>query len=142
MTRPIKFLLLFVLASLPVYSQGPTVEEVLESRIHGDPNGDVEVDGQVLFSQIELPQFYTNRNYEPAWTDQKNTADLLESIESSYDEGLDPEDYHYQRIGFLRMTARRETVAKSPNEQPPILKLTQPNQAAHLGLYPTKQRPP
>ncbi len=101
MTRPIKFLLLFVLASLPVYSQGPTVEEVLESRIHGDPNGDVEVDGQVLFSQIELPQFYTNRNYEPAWTDQKNTADLLESIESSYDEGLDPEDYHYQRIQNL-----------------------------------------
>ena len=55
----------------------------------------------MLFSQIELPQFYTNRNYERAWTDKKNTADLLESIESSYDEGLDPEDYHYQRIQNL-----------------------------------------
>ena len=101
MTRLYFILLLLVFISSPVNSQEPTVSEILESRIHGDPNKGVTVNGQVLFSQIEVPQFYTNRNYELAWTHKKNIKDLLESIESAYDEGLDPEDYHYQKIQNL-----------------------------------------
>lgn len=101
MTRLYFFFFLLVFVSSSLLSQEATVQEVLESRIHGDPNKDIEADGQVLFSQIEAPQFYTNRNYELAWTDKKNIKDLLESIESSYDEGLDPEDYHYQKIQDL-----------------------------------------
>ena len=101
MTRLYTTLLMFVFLSVPVFSQEPSVKEILESRIHGDPNKDVTVNGLVLFSQIEVPQFYTNRNYELAWTDKKNIKDLLESIESAYDEGLDPEDYHYQAIQNL-----------------------------------------
>lgn len=102
MTRLYTALITFLLITIPSLAQKPSVEEIIESRIHGnDPNGEVEVGGQVLFSQIEAPQFYTNRNYDLAWTDQKNIQDLLESIKSSYDEGLDPEDYHYQKIQDL-----------------------------------------
>ena len=92
---------MFAFVSVPLLSQESSVQEIIESRIHGDPDKDIEVDGQVLFSQIEAPQFYTNRNFELAWTDQKNVKDLIESIESAYDEGLDPEDYHYQKIQDL-----------------------------------------
>ncbi len=101
MTRIYALPLVLVLLTTTAFSQTPSVEEIMESRIHGEPNKDVTVNGKVLFSQIEAPQFYTNRNYELAWTDKKNIADLLESIESSYDEGLDPEDYHYEDIQRL-----------------------------------------
>lgn len=104
MTRLYLALLTLLFITTPCLAQKPSVEDIIESRIHGnDPNGEIEVDGQVLFSQIEAPQFYTNRNYELAWTNRKNVKDLLESMESSYDEGLDPEDYHYQKIqGLLK----------------------------------------
>ena len=115
MTRLYTTLLLFVFLSFPVFSQQPSVEEVLESRIHGDPNKEVMVNGRVLFSQIEVPQFYTNRNYELAWTDKKNIKDLLESIESAYDEGLDPEDYHYQAIQNL--LAKKKSSSLSNEEK-------------------------
>ena len=115
MTRLYTTLLLFVFLSFPVFSQQPSVEEVLESRIHGDPNKEVTVNSRVLFSQIEVPQFYTNRNYELAWTDKKNIKDLLESIESAYDEGLDPEDYHYQAIQNL--LAKKKSSSLSNEEK-------------------------
>jgi murein L,D-transpeptidase YcbB/YkuD len=102
---------LFVFLSVPVFSQETSVEEILESRIHGDPNKEVTVKGRVLFSQIEVPQFYTNRNYELAWTDNKNIKDLLESIESAYDEGLDPEDYHYQAIQNLLVKKKSSSLS-------------------------------
>jgi len=111
MTRLYTTLLLFVFLSVPVFSQETSVEEILESRIHGDPNKEVTVNGQVLFSQIEVPQFYTNRNYELAWTDNKNIKDLLESIESAYDEGLDPEDYHYQAIQNLLVKKKSSSLS-------------------------------
>jgi murein L,D-transpeptidase YcbB/YkuD len=115
MTRLYTTLLLFVFLSVPVFSQETSVEEILESRIHGDPNKEVTVKGRVLFSQIEVPQFYTNRNYELAWTDNKNIKDLLESIESAYDEGLDPEDYHYQAIQNL--LAKKKSSSLSNEEK-------------------------
>ena len=111
MTRLYTTLLLFVFLSVPVFSQETSVEEILESRIHGDPNKEVTVNGRVLFSQIEVPQFYTNRNYELAWTDNKNIKDLLESIESAYDEGLDPEDYHYQAIQNLLVKKKSSSLS-------------------------------
>jgi len=112
--HPILLLFAFLI-TIPVFSQKPSVEEVLESRIYGDPSKDVIVNGQVLFSQIEVPQFYTNRNYELAWTDKKNVKDLLESIESAYDEGLDPEDYHYQAIQDL--LAKKKSSSLSNEEK-------------------------
>ena len=115
MTRLYYSLLLLVFLSAPSFSQEPTVEEILESRIHGDSIKDVLVNGQVLFSQIEVPQFYTNRNYELAWTDKKNIKDLLESIESAFDEGLDPEDYHYQEIQNL--LSKKKSTSLTNSEQ-------------------------
>ncbi|NOQ91613.1 MAG: L,D-transpeptidase family protein, partial [Flavobacteriaceae bacterium] len=58
-------------------------------------------DDIILFSQIELPKFYTNRDFELAWANEKNRNDLLQSILSSFDEGLNPKDYHLEKITKL-----------------------------------------
>ena len=103
----IKFRLLSYLfiSTLCIYSlsaQDRSVEEIIEEKIHGEDavNG-VEVDGKELFSQSDLPQFYTNRNFELAWKNKKNRKDLIESIQASYDEGLNPADYHLEKIQGL-----------------------------------------
>ena len=82
-----------------INAQENVVEEIIKQRIEGEEiNSSVSAAGTILFSQTELPKFYTNRDYELAWTDKKNRDDLLESIESAYEEGLSPEDYHVNRI--------------------------------------------
>jgi len=85
-----------------INAQENVVEEIIKQRIEGEEiNSSVFAAGIILFSQTELPKFYTNRDYELAWTDKKNRDDLLESIESAYEEGLSPEDYHVNRITDL-----------------------------------------
>lgn len=90
------------LSTLSFHAQQISVEEILEQKLNG-PSGQagIRVDGVKLFSQTALPQFYNNRAFELAWNDKKNRRHLMESIESAYDEGLDPEDYHQARIKIL-----------------------------------------
>lgn len=83
-------------------AQESAVEVLMKQRIEGtEINSSVSAGGVILFSQTELPKFYTNRDYELAWEDKKNRKDLLESINSAFDEGLRPEDYHLNRITDL-----------------------------------------
>ena len=74
--------------------------KILTTLFGEDAVNGVEVDGKELFSQSDLPQFYTNRNFELAWKNKKNRKDLIESIQASYDEGLNPADYHLEKIPF------------------------------------------
>jgi len=99
----ITFLLFVSLCTFEsIQAQQTAVEEMIKIRIEGEEiNSSVSAGGVVLFSQTELPKFYTNRDYELAWEDKKNRNDLLESIESAFDEGLSPEDYHLIRITDL-----------------------------------------
>ncbi len=101
-------LFLFILSYTALQAQEPSIEEVLESKVLlQDSEGAVVVDGIELFSQTELPKFYTNREFELAWTNRKNRTDLIESLESSFDEGLDPEDYHLKKIKNLMENSKK-----------------------------------
>ncbi len=98
MTKSFFVFFLFLTTSF-VFSQELTVNQVLENKITSEEGqNSVAVNGIELFSQMELPQFYTNREFEPAWTNSRNQKDLIESLESSYDEGLTPNDYHLEMI--------------------------------------------
>ena len=98
----ITFLFISSLSISSLSAQKLSVEEIFEQKIHGEAsqNG-ISVDGVELFSQVELPQFYSYRGFELAWKDKINKNDLIESLESSFDEGLDPADYHLKKIKEL-----------------------------------------
>jgi len=51
-----------------------------------------------LYGIALLREFYANRNYKAAWTKQKSITDALKAISNLYDDGLNPEDYHYTDI--------------------------------------------
>jgi murein L,D-transpeptidase YcbB/YkuD len=70
--------------------------------------GQLRVDGQLEIgaSQVAavefIPEVYEWRDYIPAWVSDASVDAVLEAIRSSYEHGLDPEDYHWQAINELR----------------------------------------
>ena len=95
-----------------INAQNKTVEQVLEGKILTEEGqGAVVVNGIELYSQVELPQFYSNRDFEPAWNNAKNKKDLIESLESSFDEGLIPNDYHLERIKKLQEKSQKSKLS-------------------------------
>jgi murein L,D-transpeptidase YcbB/YkuD len=45
-----------------------------------------------------IPEFYEDRDFEPAWTTQKNFSELLRAVRDSEQDGLVPDDYHLAEI--------------------------------------------
>lgn len=112
--KQVLLLLIFFLPVVLLHAQDLSVEEILEDKILAkETQGTVIVEGIELFSQVELPKFYTNREFELAWTSYKNRRDLIESLESSYDEGLSPEDYHLDRIRKLMAKSDKAKLSKT-----------------------------
>lgn len=95
--------LISVFTFFSAQSQNEEIKQIIKQRVvTGTDSKTVAAAGIVLFSQIELPAFYTKRDYTPAWDDEKNISDLIASIQSAYYEGLIPADYHLEQINDLR----------------------------------------
>jgi murein L,D-transpeptidase YcbB/YkuD len=107
-------LLILLLSIVSLQAQDLSIEGILGDKIRAENSqGAVVVEGIELYSQIELPKFYSNREFELAWTSQKNKRDLIESLESSYDEGLSPEDYHLEKIRKLMLKSEKQNLSKA-----------------------------
>ena len=123
MTLSRSFFCILFLSTFIFHAQQLSVEEILEQKLN-DPSGQagVKIDGVKLFSQTALPQFYNNRAFELAWNDKKNRRHLMESIESAYDEGLDPDDYHQARIKILLDRTKKEDISNAEKVKLDIFK--------------------
>jgi murein L,D-transpeptidase YcbB/YkuD len=64
--------------------------------------GRLDVLGQPIASRELLPRIYENREFAPAWTTLRQIDGLLEMIDESYREGLDPNDYHAAALKTVR----------------------------------------
>ncbi|MCA0933765.1 L,D-transpeptidase family protein [Lutimonas saemankumensis] len=103
---------LIFLPLLSLNSQNISVEQWIENKVQPQEEDIVAVDGIELFSQVELPRFYSNRAFKPAWRDAKNRNDLIESLKASFDEGLMPKDYHLERIEGLIMKSDHSSLSR------------------------------
>lgn len=64
----------------------------------------LEFDDDVIFSEKVLPEFYRTRDYKPAWSDYATLLDALGALEHSWEDGLNPDDYH---AGHIRAVVRQ-----------------------------------
>ena len=101
-----KYLLVFVLFFLvfteSIFSQNSPAEQIIENRVESSfDDKPVFANNTILFAQVGITKFYTNRNYELAWHDQKNREDLMASLLLAKEEGLSTKDYHYDAINNL-----------------------------------------
>ena len=71
--KSILFLFISAIFIIPCLSVAQTdSEKIVEQKIQAHNEGFlVSADGIELFSQIELPKFYSNRDFKLAWTDER-----------------------------------------------------------------------
>jgi murein L,D-transpeptidase YcbB/YkuD len=95
-----KSIFLFFIIFIVGYTvNAQTVDQLIKNKIDaGLENKTITADSVVLFSQIVLPDYYANNSYQPAWGNKHNVNELLNIIRSSFFEGLNPADYHYEQI--------------------------------------------
>jgi len=78
--------------------------------------GRLEVLGQAIASRDVLPRVYENREFAPAWASLRQVDELLQMVDQSYLEGLDPSDYHSAALHAFRATVT-ELGALAANER-------------------------
>jgi murein L,D-transpeptidase YcbB/YkuD len=61
-----------------------------------------KVDGEWIFTSNTIKEIYRENNYQLTWHDEKNRHDALLVLESSWQDGLTPNDYHLDVILKLR----------------------------------------
>ena len=99
---PVTFVLFLLLFTNLIFSQNSPSEQIIENRVEASFDKEpVFAQNIVLFSQVQISKFYSNRNFLLAWDDKKNREDLISSLENSDEEGLLPRDYHLDAIKSL-----------------------------------------
>jgi murein L,D-transpeptidase YcbB/YkuD len=96
---------------------GQDAHDVIRTRVEEmRATGTLEVQGEPLASHILLPRIYENREFEPAWPTLRQIDSLLEMIDESDREGLDPNDYHTAVLRAVR-SAVTDLDAMEPAER-------------------------
>jgi murein L,D-transpeptidase YcbB/YkuD len=64
------------------------------------------IQGEILYCEKIIPEFYSHHNYEPAWKNDRNKKELIRLLGQASEEGLRSDDYHYGTILSLSDYAR------------------------------------
>ncbi len=87
--------------ALPAGAQ--QVEELIRAHVEQlSATGDLELDGVTIAGRNLLPRIYEARAFAPTWRSLAQIDSLLETIDASYHEGLDPRDYHVDEVHAAR----------------------------------------
>jgi murein L,D-transpeptidase YcbB/YkuD len=92
-----------------VYHIGNTreiIKKILDDASNQELNSNI-------YGFVVLKTFYENRDYQAAWTKTKNIDDALSSIKDLYNDGLDPEDYHYTLLKEMADKFTKSTIIDS-----------------------------
>jgi len=90
-----------VVAQPAIHAQ--EVDELIRARVEQlHATGMLEVDGVAIAARNLIPELYEARAFAPTWRTVAQVDSLLEVIEESYLEGLDPADYHVDAVRAAR----------------------------------------
>ena len=97
---PVRF---FALMSLPLlsYAQSGSEERIQflsEQLLLGS---EVTISDAALASAHIIPEFYSRREFGPAWNDDDQVNEFINLIGHAQEEGLDPDDYLYNELTAL-----------------------------------------
>jgi murein L,D-transpeptidase YcbB/YkuD len=79
---------------------------IIQARVDQMRNGvPVKIGSETLASMVVLPDFYERRVFRPAWTEPRARTGLLEALQTSTADGLEPRDYHVPALETLLQAA-------------------------------------
>jgi murein L,D-transpeptidase YcbB/YkuD len=86
-----------IVAARPLLAQ--EVDELIRAHVEElGAVGELTVDGTAIASRHMIPRVYEAREFTPTWTSAAQIEGLLEVIEESTLEGLDPGDYNVDAV--------------------------------------------
>ena len=75
------------------------VSEHIRKRVEDLSAGiKVDIQGQMFFCTKLSPEFYGQRSFEPAWSNEKNRREFISQLNKANEVGLSHLDYHYKVI--------------------------------------------
>ena len=90
-----------------IHSQSTDIQKALQLRIEsGLEEGGLRVGDIYLFNGDSLVSYYVKRKFRPVWSDEINRKDLIAVLNAAYDEGLEPADYHLDKLNQLLKQAK------------------------------------
>ena len=110
--RSIGLLLLAVVFSGGAAAQ-TSVSEIIQQRVElllfG---GSLEIEGVPIIATELVPTFYTERDFEPAWSRTDAVSQLAALVEYAYAEGLDRDDFPMEPLRALEARSTPEMAAE------------------------------
>ena len=88
-----------IFADFSVDSIQSCIREMVNSI---ESNEFFQIDLEYIFSKNVLPEMYRTGNFNLHWYDNKNRLDGLTCLEMSWADGLEPNDYHLDKLQSLR----------------------------------------
>ena len=82
----------------PVEQRKDVVNNAAANKIRDYCNRKLQQKGSV---NIQLAHVYSARDFQPLWTNRMMIAQLIGAVEESFNDGLDPSDYHLSEIRGL-----------------------------------------
>jgi murein L,D-transpeptidase YcbB/YkuD len=79
------------------------------------------VHGARLALQAPVQEFYSRRAFRAAWSDPGNAAQLRKALADSYDDGLNPADYHLPLLEELSVQITQATATDAVRAQYDVL---------------------
>ena len=96
-------LLGLVAAGTGARASAQPLDELLRMRVEQlRDGGALEAGGVPIAAKTLIPRLYEARSFAPAWHSTAQIDSLLEVIDASYFEGLDPSDYHVDEVRAAR----------------------------------------
>lgn len=98
-------------------ARGQEVDEQIRARVEElAAHGALQVAGVPVAARNLIPRIYEARSFAPTWRSAEQIDSLLEVIDESYLEGLDPKDYNVDAVRAAR-AAFANLSALSPAER-------------------------
>ena len=95
--------LLLLVAGFAAVANEPAVDEAIRAEIE-----QLRESGRLSLGEVEiasgelLARFYEGRNFTPAWSGIGTVDELVQLIEATAADGLDPADYHLGEVRRVR----------------------------------------
>ncbi len=104
-----RFALVALLALAAVSTaRAQALDEQIRSRVEQlRDTGMLSVDGESIAAKTLIPKLYEARAFAPAWRSAQQIDGLVEMIDQSWLEGLDPADYHVNAVRAARSAFER-----------------------------------
>ena len=107
-------LALTVCAAVPS-AFGQALDEAVRTRVEElAAAGSLMVDGAAIAARQLIPRLYEQRAFAPAWRTLEQVDSLLETIDATPLEGLDPRDYHAAAVRAAREELASDDAALAP----------------------------